>query len=292
MGMEGYTLEEYLGLVKRYSEQPEGEPEGALVIFADDAEYIGTNGWFRLKYQNKPDNVFEACPDAREKLIGLISNCLELGSFTNFSEACESEVPITDELVFDDDSAWHGGRASTWAKTPMAELLRPWQNLVREKLSSSTLDENTVRSAWLHLTNSYNSDGQWPPTLPDAPHIIHPFNYRYCFENLLRAEQLVGGVDRSRLTIDPAQTTEMILGMQQQLILDKAIARLAGSDDEQKARAGRARALIESSQDTASIRTSGARVLYPAEYTTRADALVEARRLVDGVLIEKAEEKL
>ena len=54
MGMEGYTLEEYLELIRRYSAQPAGEPEGALIIFADDAEYVGTNGWFRLKYQNQP----------------------------------------------------------------------------------------------------------------------------------------------------------------------------------------------------------------------------------------------
>jgi len=61
-------LEKYLDLVRKYSEQPAGEPEGAVVIFADDAEYIGTNGWFRLKFQNQPDNVFEATPASRQKL--------------------------------------------------------------------------------------------------------------------------------------------------------------------------------------------------------------------------------
>lgn len=77
----------------------------------------------------------------------------------------------------------------------MARILRPWQDLVREKLHEvkNTLDDATVEKVWYHLTNSYNSDGQWPPTLPDAPHIIYPFNYQYCFENLLAAELLVGG---------------------------------------------------------------------------------------------------
>jgi hypothetical protein len=60
--MEG--CEKYL-VIRQYSEQPMGEPEGALIIFADDAEYIGTNGWFRLKYQNKPDNVFEATSESK-----------------------------------------------------------------------------------------------------------------------------------------------------------------------------------------------------------------------------------
>ena len=61
-------------LIRKYSQQPPGEPEGALIIFADDAEYVGTNGWFRLKYQNQPDHVFER--DARRAArssIALIS---------------------------------------------------------------------------------------------------------------------------------------------------------------------------------------------------------------------------
>ena len=284
MGMEGYTLEGYLELIDRYSAQNSGEEEGHLIIFADDAEYIGTNGWFRLKYQNKPDNVFEACPDAREKLCNLLAACTKRGSFATFADACASNSPIEEELFFDDDSAWHGGRASTWAGTPMAKLLRPWQELVRVKLKAGGLDAETERDAWLHLTNSYNSDGQWPPTLPDAPHIIHPFNYRYCFENLLRAEQLVGGVDRSKLTVSPAETMRSILGIQQDLVLKKA----AGLADRETA--AKAEAMIKASQDLSALEES--RILYPAEYTTRAEALVEARRLVGGILIEKDAEKL
>ena len=85
----------------------------------------------------------------------------------------------------------------------MARLLRPWQDLVRAKLHAvaDTLDDVEVERGWYHLTNSYNSDGQWPPTLPQAPHIIHPFNYSYCFENLLTAHHLVGGVDLGGLRI-------------------------------------------------------------------------------------------
>ena len=57
MGMEGYTFAKYMALINKYSQQLPGEPEGAVIIFADDAEYVGTNGWFRLKYENKPDNT-------------------------------------------------------------------------------------------------------------------------------------------------------------------------------------------------------------------------------------------
>src|SRR5271157_4976351 len=62
MGMKGYTLAKYLGLIEKYSAQPAGEPEGALIIYADDAEYVGTNGWFRLKFENQPDHTFEHTP--------------------------------------------------------------------------------------------------------------------------------------------------------------------------------------------------------------------------------------
>jgi hypothetical protein len=194
-------------------------------------------------------------------------------------------------MAFDDDSAWHGARASTWANTPMAKLLRPWQDLVREKLHSleNTLPPEKVKLAWFHLTNSFNSDGQWPPTLPDAPHIIHPFNYNYNFENLLMAEQVVGGIDRRRLTVDPLQTLQTILGIQQNMVLEKAKKMLSSKKANEVSRAKEAIALIESSMNVDELKNNRPSVLYPMEYKTRADALVKARRLVGGVLIEKTD---
>ena len=120
MGMPGYALEKYMELIRKYSVQKPDEPEGALVIFADDAEYIGTNGWFRLKFENKPDNVFEATPQSKHKLIELISECEKLGTFTTFDHACNKLPALEEQITFDDDSAWHGAQASTWAGTPMA----------------------------------------------------------------------------------------------------------------------------------------------------------------------------
>jgi hypothetical protein len=285
MGMDGYTLEKYLDLVRMYSEQLDGESEGAVIIFADDAEYIGTNGWFRLKFQNLPDNVFEATLNSRQKLIDLISAVRRMGTFVTFNQACQTLPPLPKEITFDDDSAWHGARSSTWANTPIARLLRPWQDLVRDKINNSQLNTETQKMAWFHLTNSYNSDGQWPPTLPEAPHIVHPYNYAYCFENLLRAEMLVGGVPRNQLQIKPSTTIKEILGPQQQLVLAKAESWLTAGSTAEKAKAARAQMLIQRSQSVDSLQFQT--VLYPSEYRLRAEALIEARRLVGGVCIEK-----
>jgi hypothetical protein len=289
MGMEEYTLDKYVELIRKYSEQPAGEPEGALIIFADDAEYIGTNGWFRLKYRNEPDHVFQATPESKQKLIDLLTAVRKLGECVTFDQACNKLPALPEVITFDEDSAWHGARSSTWANTPMARLLRPWQDLVRAKLNDSRplLDEETQKLAWFHLTTSYNSDGQWPPTLPGAPHIVHPFNYTYCFDHLLQAELLVGGVNRDLLNTDPARTLQEILAPQQQLVLEKARILQTSGDRDEHARAERARSLIVKSQDVSAVRKSGTRILYPSEYRVRAEALVQARQLVGGVQIEK-----
>lgn len=291
MGMEGYTFEKYMDLIRKYSEQKPGEKEGAVIIFADDAEYIGTNGWFRLKYQNKPDNVFEVTPDSKAKLIRLVTEVEKTcGEFITYDEACNDIEPLDDVLNVDDDAAWHGARASTWAGTPMASILRPWQDLVREKLheKKNEMDSAILEKAWFHLTNSYNSDGQWPPTLPNAPHIIYPFNYRYCFDNLLKAEMLVGGVDRSRLTTSATETMLKILTIQQDLVLAKAETLLKNGTADEKKNAKAAKELIMASRDLDSVKKCADDVLlYPAEYTVRAESLIEARRLVGGVVLEQ-----
>lgn len=287
MGMPGYSHEEYLQTIDRYSGDRPDMGEGALVIFADDAEYIGTNGWFRLKYQNQPDNVFEKVPDAQQKLIALIQAVEKRGKFITFAEACQL-TPNTQPITWDDDAAWHGALASTWASTPMARILRPWQDLVREKLNAieKTLPPNVAEQAWFHLTNSYNSDGQWPPTLPQAPHIIHPFNYSYCFENLLTAHHLVGGVDLRKLNTDAAVTLSEILDMQSNLIRKKAENLLKEGDAETKANAQLALYYLQVAQEKESLR--GMKTLDASQYAVRAHAMTEARRLVGGVVIEKA----
>ena len=286
MGMKGYSHEEYLATIDRYSGDRKKMGEGALVIFADDAEYIGTNGWFRLKYQNEPDRVFERVPDAKEKLIALVNAVQQRGEFITFAEACQL-TPNTQPVTWDDDAAWHGAQASTWASTPMAKLLRPWQDLIRDKLSriEMQLPKRVAEKVWYHLTNSYNSDGQWPPTLPDAPHIIHPFNYGYCFEHLLKAHHLVGGVDLDSLSTDVAVTLGEILDLQSRLILAKAQALKVQGTAMEKENAGLAEQLLQVTLEKKSL--AGCKTLDSGEYTVRANAMVEARRLVGGIEIEK-----
>ena len=285
MGMQGYSHDEYLATIDRYSGDRAGKGEGALIIFADDAEYIGTNGWFRLKFQNEPDRVFEKVPDADQKLIALVEAVKKRGEFVTFAEACQL-TPNTQPVTWDDDAAWHGAMASTWASTPMACLLRPWQDLVREKLHAieGKLPKEVAEQAWFHLTNSYNSDGQWPPTLPQAPHIIHPFNYSYCFENLLTAHHLVGGVDLSRLDTDAGVTLGAVMDMQSALVLKKCESMKQGGNDGQKRNAVMAERFIAVAMEKQSL--AGSKILGSGDYTVRANALVEARRLVGGVVIE------
>jgi hypothetical protein len=280
MSHPGHSLANYIALIKKFSQQKPGEPEGAMMIYADDAEYVGTNAWYNLKYCNNPDQIFEKMPDAREKLVALVEAVRNLGGFTTFDDACHKVPALEDKITFIDNMAWHGGQASNWSGTPMAKLLRPWQDLVRAKLKSveRTLDPLVAKKVWFHLTNSYNSDGQWPPTTKASPHIIYPFNYRYNFENLLMAETLLGGVDRSQMETDPVATMREIFTMQEDLVLEKAESLLPAAD------ARLAKELIQRSRDVTSI-LPGTKVLYPSEYEVRANALIEARQLVGGVVV-------
>ena len=286
MSHPGHSLENYIDLISRFSQQNPGETEGAMLIYADDAEYVGTNAWYNLKYCNDPDQIFGKMPDARGKLIALVTAVRKLGGFITFDDACSGLPPLDDLITFNDNMSWHGGQASNWANTPMARLLRPWQDIVREKLLevAPALPADVLARAWFHLTNSYNSDGQWPPTTKASPHIVHPFNYKYNFENLLAAEVLLGGVDRSRIDACPLETMRAIFTMQQDLVLAKADSLLATGTAEERKNAALAKELVLRSRDTTSV-PPGTKVLYPSEYEVRADALLLARQLVGGIIV-------
>jgi hypothetical protein len=55
---------------------------------------VGTNGWFRLKYQNKPDNVFEKTPQSKDNLIRLMQEVKKMGEFITYDEACNTLPPL------------------------------------------------------------------------------------------------------------------------------------------------------------------------------------------------------
>ena len=286
MSHPGHSLENYIELIKKFSAQNPGEEEGAMLIYADDAEYVGTNAWYNLKYCNDPDSIFEAMPDAEEKLVAMVNAVRELGEFTTMDDACNNLPALEDKITFNDNMSWHGGQASNWSGTPMAKLLRPWQQLVRDKLKDveDDLTPDMLERVWFHLTNSYNSDGQWPPTTKASPHFIFPFNYNYNFQNLLTAEMLLGGVDRSQLDTDPVATMKVIFTMQQDLVLEKADELLSSGSEQEQKDAAFAKDLIMRSRDTSTI-DPNAKVLFPAEYEVRAEALIKARQLVGGVVV-------
>ena len=59
-----------------------------------------------------------------------------------------------------------------------------------------------------------------------------------------------------------------------------------GTEEERK-NALHAKTLIEKSRNLDSVALSSEKILYPSEYTIRANMLIEARRLVGGVVLEK-----
>jgi hypothetical protein len=85
-------------------------------------------------------------------------------------------------------------------------------------------------------------------------------------------------------------TLREILTLQQDLILEKARALCDSKDPTERAGAAYAKTLIEKSRDVSSITGSGAKSLSASEYAIRAELLVEARRLVGGVELEKVQE--
>jgi hypothetical protein len=98
------------------------------------------------------------------------------------------------------------------------------------------------------------------------------------------AETLLGGVDRSRIDADPRQAMKEIFTMQQDLVLEKAQKLVKNGNVRQKKNAALAREIIKRSRDMSSV-PPGTRVLYPSEYEVRAEALIEARKLVGGIIV-------
>jgi len=76
------------------------------------------------------------------------------------------------------------------------------------------MEPAVISKVWHHLTKIYKTGVYRPPELIRSPQIIRPFNYRYCVENLLMAEMLVGGVDREQLKNQSAKALENIFSIQ------------------------------------------------------------------------------
>ena len=196
MGEE--TFDAYYRQIRKFS-----QGDGALIVYSDDAEYIGTRGWFDVKYNDRPMQesqsatnedigLFRECPRAHERLISVVQSCLDNGGeFMTFEEACTT-LPFLDERFFvEDGMAWHRTWSIAWASTPNAKRLEPVCNDLREKiyraekLARTEEQKQSVRKAWFHLTCGENTDGRWPPP-PGKP---HAFNLKFCEDHLEDAEK-------------------------------------------------------------------------------------------------------
>ncbi len=184
------TLEEIIDNIKYWSGDMR---EGILTTYADDAEYIGTSGYFLVKYFNK-DEFFLANPSHRrlEDMVRGIDGLSE--GFITVKNAVKKFKAIDDlDFFIEDDMAWHRSRASKWAQTPTAiewqptimDLSARLQNI--EKKTASATYANLVKAAWFALTCSENSDGRWPPP-PQKP---GEFNINYCIQYLNKAKKII-----------------------------------------------------------------------------------------------------
>ena len=80
-----------------------------------------------------------------------------------------------------------------------------------------------------------------------------------------------------------------MLTLQQDLILKKAKELAAAGTKQQKRDAATAANLIEASRNVDSVKATKS-MLFPSDYTVRAEALAAARRLVGGIEIEVVED--
>lgn len=176
----GTTLEEYIENVKYWSGKKD---EGALIIIADDAEYCGTTGYYYVKYHGDYSKTFQQDPTAPEKLDALIRGILELGETCTFQDACENIEPVEEPFFVEDRFAWHRTYADAWANTPESRFWDPilddlrreykkkYQPIVESEAHADRF-KDIVERFWLHMTNSANSDGRWPP----PPRVTCAFN--------------------------------------------------------------------------------------------------------------------
>ena len=172
----------YLADIRKYSQQNPDEPEGGVIIFADDAEYIGTNGWYEMKYNKRSwEHLFRKVEGSKEKLMKMIGTVAEMGEFVTFEHLCNELPPLDEKYHVDDDLAWHRTWSTAWRETPDSKVFDPQIDELRRKLETVEQkakvheDRAAVRLAWFHLTCAENSDGRWPP----PPHSVCEFNRQW-----------------------------------------------------------------------------------------------------------------
>ncbi len=169
------------GILKNYT----AANEGYLVVYAEDAEYCGTTGWYFMKY-HQLKNSFDPIPQSFDRLERIVGWALEAGhELVHLSDVLDN-VPVLDTgapFHLEDGMAWHGTYAEAWASTPPAKEMDPECDKVRERIrraEAAGANPEKVKQAWKHLVCAENSDGRWPPP-PVNP---ADWNLEFCWSNL------------------------------------------------------------------------------------------------------------
>jgi len=182
-------FEELIKSIDKFS----AEKEGFLIVYAEDAEYLGTTAWYHLKYHNQ-FRFFEENPESFDRLDRLIKALQERGDFCTISEATKEFPAIEKPFHIDDGLAWHNAYAVAWASTPWAERLDPECDKVRRMIKEAESKVKTdrekqkIKEAWFYLIQAENSDGRWPP----PPFEPAENNIKFCKEALRKAEKILG----------------------------------------------------------------------------------------------------
>jgi hypothetical protein len=204
------TLEEYLANVKHWSGR---KGEGATVIIADDAEYVGTTGYYYVKYHSDYSRNFETDPTAAAKLEALVKGVLPMGDMITFREACETIPPVDEPFFVEDGFAWHRTYADAWAGTPEARAWDPILDEMRreykekyqpltEAPDASVKLRALAEKFWYHVTNSANSDGRWPP----PPRVTCAFNRQWVLDEIAATRRVLAELAEATrgMTLPPA----------------------------------------------------------------------------------------
>ena len=193
------SLEDYIDIVKKWSGQ---RKDGALIIIADDAEYMGTTGYFHVKHFRDYTKCFAVDPTAAQTLEALVRAVRGLGEMVTFREACELP-PVAEPFFVEDGFAWHRTYAEVWARTPESQRYDPQVSLLRQdykdnlqaraEAGTGSKHRELVERFWFHLTNAMNSDGRWPP----PPALTCPFNREWVEKELAAARRTLAKLKKA-----------------------------------------------------------------------------------------------
>jgi hypothetical protein len=194
--LDRIPLDNYIENVVKWSGK---KNKGTTIIIADDAEYMGTSGYFFVKHYRDYSRSFQVDPNAAVKLEKLVNEVTKLGEMISFKEACEME-PVEEPFFVEDRAAWHKTYADAWAGTPeakawdpiLSDIRKDYKENVQPIAESNPELKKYVEKFWFHLTNSANSDGRWPA----PPALTCPFNREWVLREIKETKKALSTLKR------------------------------------------------------------------------------------------------